>query len=113
MHAKIWIFDDELAIIGSANCNQRGWTHDSEVNAVLFEDVNPVGETFAQRLRMQLWVEHLNATPAAVRDGVTSAGLWTSSPPGARIRLYDPHADTDSLIKRAISFDIIDPAGPP
>jgi len=113
VHAKTWIFDDELAVIGSANCNQRGWTHDSEVGAVIFEDVNPSGETFAQRLRMQLWAEHLNVSPTVVSDGVASASLWTTPPPGARIRPYDPRADTDPFSDSLIPMGAIDPAGPP
>jgi len=38
VHAKMWIFDDELAVIGSANCNRRGWQSDSEANAFIFDD---------------------------------------------------------------------------
>lgn len=113
VHAKTWIFDDELAVIGSANCNQRGWTHDSEVDAVIFEDTNPNGETFAQRLRMQLWAEHLNTTPATVRDGIASASLWATPPPGAHIRPYNPLADTDPLSDAFIPIGAIDPVGPP
>ncbi|MBI2906443.1 MAG: peptidoglycan-binding protein [Chloroflexi bacterium] len=113
VHAKTWIFDDELAVIGSANCNQRGWTHDSELNAVIFEDRNPSGQTFAQRLRMALWAEHLNVSPGAVADGVASAPLWTAPPAGARIRPYDPRAGTDSWSARQIPWGVIDPAGPP
>ncbi|HEU4364164.1 MAG TPA: phospholipase D-like domain-containing protein [Candidatus Krumholzibacteria bacterium] len=113
VHAKIWVFDDELAVIGSANCNNRGWTHDSEVNAVLFEDVNPTGQTFAQRFRMALWAEHLNVTPSRVADGVASRSLWTTPPPGARVRPYNPRAGTDPLTQRLIPMGMIDPdAGP-
>jgi phosphatidylserine/phosphatidylglycerophosphate/cardiolipin synthase-like enzyme/outer membrane protein OmpA-like peptidoglycan-associated protein len=113
VHTKTWVFDDELAHIGSANCNRRGWEHDSEVNAVIFEDRNPTGPTFAQRLRMKLWAEHLNTTPAAVADGVASARLWLTPPAGARIRPYDPRAGTDSRLSRLIPWSVIDPSGPP
>ncbi len=113
IHAKTWVFDDELAVIGSANCNLRGWSHDSEANAVLFEDVNPSGETFAQRLRMALWAEHLNVAPSAVVDGVASASLWTPPPPGANILPYNPTADTDPFWHRAVDLDVIDPDGGP
>jgi phosphatidylserine/phosphatidylglycerophosphate/cardiolipin synthase-like enzyme len=112
VHAKLWIFDDELAVVGSANCNRRGWTHDSEANAVIFESANPRGLTFAQKLRMSLWAEHLNMPASSFRDGVTSAAHWLSPPAGARVRPYNPRAGSDPLGQRAISLNIIDPAGP-
>jgi phosphatidylserine/phosphatidylglycerophosphate/cardiolipin synthase-like enzyme len=59
VHSKTWIIDDELAIIGSANVNRRGWEYDSEVNAFIFDD-NDTNLTFAKDLRKKLWREHLN-----------------------------------------------------
>jgi phosphatidylserine/phosphatidylglycerophosphate/cardiolipin synthase-like enzyme len=112
VHSKCWVFDDELAVIGSANCNQRGWEHDSEADAILFEDRNPSGLTFAQRFRMALWAEHLNVPPSAVQDGVSSVSLWTSPPAGARIRPYDPRAGTASRTSSLVPWGVIDPAGP-
>ncbi|NJL86787.1 MAG: hypothetical protein HC886_13725 [Leptolyngbyaceae cyanobacterium SM1_1_3] len=99
VHAKIWVFDDELAVIGSANCNRRGWEHDSEVNAFIFDDRSPAagGQTFAQKLRQHLWAEHLNVSPAVVTDGVASARLWLSPPAGARIMPYNPTAARDRI----------------
>jgi phosphatidylserine/phosphatidylglycerophosphate/cardiolipin synthase-like enzyme len=99
VHAKTWVFDDELAVIGSANCNRRSWTHDSEVNAFVFDDAAvPAGTTtFAQQLRMQLWAEHLTVAPGAVTDGVASASLWLAPPAGAHIMPYNPTAGTDTL----------------
>lgn len=38
IHAKMFIMDDKFAIIGSANCNNRGYTHDSEVVAGIFDE---------------------------------------------------------------------------
>lgn len=38
VHPKCWVFDDELAVIGSANCNRRRWEHDSEIGAFVFDD---------------------------------------------------------------------------
>jgi phosphatidylserine/phosphatidylglycerophosphate/cardiolipin synthase-like enzyme len=38
IHSKIYVIDDELAIIGSANCSSRSMTHDSETAAVIFND---------------------------------------------------------------------------
>ncbi len=117
VHAKTWIVDDELAIIGSANCNQRGWTHDSEVNAVIFEAKNPEDKPFAQRVRMRLWMEHLNVPAASVEDGVAALSLWLRRPPGARICPYDPRAGTSRCAPSSpldcAPWTTIDPAGPP
>lgn len=113
VHSKCWIFDDELAMIGSANCNRRGYQHDSEVNAFIFDDP-PIGPstdiaragrewheqapglrpTFAQFLRARLWSEHLGVPLAAVRDGLTAAFLWRTAgrPASARIIDFDVSA---------------------
>jgi phosphatidylserine/phosphatidylglycerophosphate/cardiolipin synthase-like enzyme len=113
VHAKTWVFDDELAVIGSANCNQRGWTHDSEVNAVIFEQTDPSGLTFAQRLRMHLWAEHLNVPITGVQDPAVGAGLWSTPPAGAHIRPYNPTAGSDGLLSGLVPWTVIDPSGPP
>lgn len=42
VHSKCWVFDDELAVIGSANCNRRGYQHDSELDAFIWDDVSPL-----------------------------------------------------------------------
>jgi phosphatidylserine/phosphatidylglycerophosphate/cardiolipin synthase-like enzyme len=99
VHAKTWVFDDELAVIGSANCNKRGWESDSEVDAFIFDEpASPTSSspTFAQAVRMQLWAEHLNVPSSSLADGVASASHWLSPPSGARIARYNPTAGTDS-----------------
>ncbi|KAK7748633.1 hypothetical protein SLS53_000654 [Cytospora paraplurivora] len=74
IHSKILVADDRLAIIGSANLNDRSQlgTHDSEI-AVVIEDPTPVrsamaGEDwtaskFAASLRRQLFRKHLGLLP--------------------------------------------------
>ena len=51
VHAKMWIIDDEFAIIGSANCNRRSYAHDSEVMAGIYD----LERNFAKQLRIALW----------------------------------------------------------
>jgi phosphatidylserine/phosphatidylglycerophosphate/cardiolipin synthase-like enzyme len=102
VHAKSWVFDDELAVIGSANCNRRGYLHDSEVDAFIFDDppqqifvatreTEPAGElapfshTWAQSYRIALWKEHLGVPAAAVDDALVGALLWRVRPPTARV----------------------------
>jgi phosphatidylserine/phosphatidylglycerophosphate/cardiolipin synthase-like enzyme len=84
VHSKTWIFDDKFAIIGSANCNLRGYTHDSEVSAGIFDasSDDKLTYTFAHRLRMKLWAHHLGLDDpedeghAELADGVASADTW-------------------------------------
>lgn len=114
VHAKMWIMDDELAIIGSANCNRRGWSHDSEVIAAIYDGTPKTGGRlpFAQQLRMALWSRHLNVSPALVRDGVTSVRLWLTPLSGAWIRPYNQNAGKDPAKDSLIPWDsIIDPSG--
>jgi phosphatidylserine/phosphatidylglycerophosphate/cardiolipin synthase-like enzyme len=61
LHAQTWIFDDDLAYVGSANVNNRGLSSDSEI-AVLVCDKRQTARrlyNFAHGLRMQLRREHL------------------------------------------------------
>jgi phosphatidylserine/phosphatidylglycerophosphate/cardiolipin synthase-like enzyme/outer membrane protein OmpA-like peptidoglycan-associated protein len=92
VHSKSWVFDDELAVIGSANCNRRGYQHDSEVDAFIFDDTPRRSIlTFAQQYRMRLWKEHLGVPVRDVVDGVTSAALWRAPvrPSTARVIPFD------------------------
>jgi phosphatidylserine/phosphatidylglycerophosphate/cardiolipin synthase-like enzyme len=97
VHSKTWVFDDEFAVIGSANMCRRSMTHDSEVTAGVYD---PSAARMPHRLRQKLWAQALNPRPspwdwdwldhspsaamlAAVNDGLASAtggasgaGLW-------------------------------------
>ncbi len=53
IHSKIYIIDDDLAIVGSANCSSRSMTHDSETSAVIFNDPGS-SANFAKALRTKL-----------------------------------------------------------
>jgi phosphatidylserine/phosphatidylglycerophosphate/cardiolipin synthase-like enzyme len=114
VHAKTWIIDDEIAIIGSANCNRRGWSYDSEANAVIYDGPSAKSPPlpFAQRLRVALWSRHLNVAPPLVVDGVVSAPLWVKPPSGAWIRPYNQNAGKDPTSHKSIPWNtIIDPSG--
>lgn len=109
IHSKIFIMDDKFAIIGSANCNNRGYTHDSEVVAGIFDEAGNGTVHFAHELRMRLWAEHLNLKKAAVFDPIASASNWLKPPAKSSIALYDQNADTDQNL--TISDDVVDPFG--
>jgi phosphatidylserine/phosphatidylglycerophosphate/cardiolipin synthase-like enzyme len=49
IHSKLYIIDDDLVIIGSANCSSRSMTHDSETAAVIFNDPG-TRESFVSKL---------------------------------------------------------------
>jgi phosphatidylserine/phosphatidylglycerophosphate/cardiolipin synthase-like enzyme len=89
VHAKTWIFDDKFAIIGSANCNNRGYFSDSEVVAGI-SDKNAGGTRlwFAHRLRMALWMKHLDLAEKDVLDlDDTLVSKWKT--PTAKIDVLD------------------------
>jgi phosphatidylserine/phosphatidylglycerophosphate/cardiolipin synthase-like enzyme len=96
VHSKVYIMDDELAILGSANCNRRSLTYDSEVMAAICDQqvtqVYDYGYNFAHRLRIALWAEHLNMDTdegrAELADGVASVVHWAKPPSDARIAPY-------------------------
>lgn len=94
VHAKIWVFDDEMAIIGSANCNRRGLSSDSEANVCIL-DAPYEGDSIAKALRKRLWVEHLGVEAKDVDDPVKSAKLWQEKRKTSRVREYDPATAKD------------------
>jgi len=100
VHAKMFIFNDEYVIIGSANSNNRGYFYDSEVNAGI-ADLDWQAESgarggkwwfvelnLAHKLRIQLWAEHLRLQPDSLVDGVAAEVHWRHPPPHARIEPY-------------------------
>ncbi|WP_242138818.1 phospholipase D-like domain-containing protein [Sphingomonas sp. TREG-RG-20F-R18-01] len=93
VHAKTWVIDDELAIIGSANCNRRGYQHDSEVDAFMFGTTAGRGavNSLAQAYRIRLWREHLGLPATALVDGVKNADNWLKGirPATARVIEFD------------------------
>src|SRR5207249_2712906 len=66
VHAKLYIIDDEFAVVGSANCNRRGWEHDSELMVGIYDESTNghYALSFAHRLRIRLWARHLNMRSA-------------------------------------------------
>lgn len=106
VHSKMAVIDDQLAIIGSANCNHRGWETDSEL-VIATVDEHDSDMSTAKRLRMRLWEEHLGVAASAVTDAVAAKHLWDS---GAtrRVCRYDPRG-SDPLIDLGPSL-VADPA---
>jgi len=67
VHSKLLIVDDKVALIGSANINDRSFVgdRDSEI-AVVIEDQSP--NRYAHQLRKKLWCEHLGLTYPAQQE---------------------------------------------
>lgn len=111
VHAKTWMFDDEYAIIGSANVNRRGYTHDSEVDAGIVGAGTGSDLRFAHRLRVELWSLHLNVPPAAVIDGVASAALWLRPTGSGRVERHDETAGIERIHTDTSWDNLVDPDG--
>jgi hypothetical protein len=91
-HSKTWVFDDEFAVIASANCNRRSYSCDSEIGVGVADRPSTNGRVnFAHRLRMDLWLKHLNARPQGpspsrtlgdddVRHFAKASGHWDKAP---------------------------------
>lgn len=117
VHAKLYIVDDEYAIIGSAHVNNRSLTHDSEAICGISEGAPFVacGYDFAHRLRIKLWAEHLNMnTPeghAELADGAAASVHWKEIPDGAHVQMWDETVPFDTSGTDAVWNTGVDPVG--
>ncbi|GBG34460.1 Phospholipase D alpha 1 [Hondaea fermentalgiana] len=75
VHSKLLIVDDAVAVIGSANINQRSFdgSRDSEIGASMYEMSRIATESATPRglvygFRMSLWAEHLGGSIAEDED---------------------------------------------
>ena len=94
VHSKVMIVDDRVALIGSANINDRSLrgNRDSEM-AILIGGGKPVASTmagnpwvaseFVLRLRFRLWCAHLGLPPSALARLLTPAKETPTSLPDA------------------------------
>jgi phosphatidylserine/phosphatidylglycerophosphate/cardiolipin synthase-like enzyme len=86
VHSKLWIIDDQLVIVGSANAFRRSLYTDGELSiAVLDED--QTAANVAVRFRCQLWAEHCGLTAEADRASFVALDsalkIWDPSWGGA------------------------------
>src|SRR5262249_11142402 len=79
VQAKMALIDGAQMLIGSANCNNRGWETDSELVVATFQDATGQASV-GGRLRMQLWAHHLGVDRGAVADPIASRKLWDGAP---------------------------------
>ena len=79
VHSKSWLFDDELLVVGSANCNRRGYSHDSELDFAVYD----VEKAAIRELRTKIWLRRLNTETVTkplgdcdVQDFLSAARYW-------------------------------------
>jgi phosphatidylserine/phosphatidylglycerophosphate/cardiolipin synthase-like enzyme len=83
LHSKMWIFDDTMAVIGSANFNRRGLSHDGELGVGVL-DMESTTRGWVRDLRKRLWLKHLPTsgrpvTPEQVDDFEQGRALWVDN----------------------------------
>ena len=104
MHAKTLIVDDEIAIIGSANVNQRSFTNDSETSVVVFDDNAKTDNNFARVFRLKSWEEYVrNTMPRSGYQGwVTFSDAINGGKTNFEVTKYvrDAQDDLDVRINR-------------
>jgi phosphatidylserine/phosphatidylglycerophosphate/cardiolipin synthase-like enzyme len=79
-HSKTWIFDDLFLVSGSANCNRRGYSHDSELDIGVYDQ----SQRFVRDLRVRIWARRLNVEgmrrspiqPQELMDFLSAAKFW-------------------------------------
>jgi phospholipase D1/2 len=105
VHSKLLIVDDAIAILGSANINDRSLNGngDTELAAVIVDDasasMSDVGQgikvitrKFAKDLRMRLWEKHLGMSVDQQTTGVSKQ----SAPSGINL---DHPLDVDTIVR--------------
>ena len=65
VHAKLGIVDDRWLTVGSANLNDHSLFNDTELNVVTHD------ASLARRTRLNLWAEHLEASPQELEGDPT------------------------------------------
>ncbi len=93
IHSKVWVFDDQLAIVGSANVNRRGFSHDSEAG-IAFGDRD--GSRLVPLFRQGLWSLALGPhAPPPSTAPAKALPVWKAPPPTANVITWDPATGSD------------------
>ena len=80
VHSKMAVIDDDLLLVGSANCNHRGWEPTASSSSPAFWHVALNEFSTAHKLRMQLAAEHLREPVDILRDPIASRSMWDTAP---------------------------------
>ena len=87
VHSKTMIFDDECAVIGTANADDRGYSFDTEIVSCITDDVfgRASGQLFARDLRLNLWHKHLGLPQSKLIDWSAAFNFWKKPPSSAMV----------------------------
>jgi phosphatidylserine/phosphatidylglycerophosphate/cardiolipin synthase-like enzyme len=87
VHSKTQIYDDDCAIIGSCNVDDRGYSYDTEIVACITEDPlgRAAGSHFARDLRIALWHKHLGVPHAQLTNWTKGLQFWLKPPASAMV----------------------------
>ncbi|WP_433463408.1 phospholipase D-like domain-containing protein [Spirillospora sp. CA-128828] len=87
VHAKTCLIDDEFAVIGTVNVDDRGYTFDSEIVAGITDDMigRMSGRRFARDLRVNLWHKHLAVPHTRLATWESGLKIWQKPPPEAMV----------------------------
>jgi phosphatidylserine/phosphatidylglycerophosphate/cardiolipin synthase-like enzyme len=107
VHSKLWICDDDFVVVGSANCDDRGYTYDSEIMAGITEEPlqRAAGARFARDLRIALWHKHLGVPHAQLADFTKGLAQWIQPMPASMVVDVSDLQDSPLLGKKLIRDD--------
>jgi phosphatidylserine/phosphatidylglycerophosphate/cardiolipin synthase-like enzyme len=107
VHAKIVLADDDFAVIGTANADDRGYTFDTEVVAGITDDPlgKAAGQSFTEDLRVALWNKHLGVQFARLNDWSAGLAIWLSPPASSMVADASPLEDSPLLGSKPVLRD--------
>jgi phosphatidylserine/phosphatidylglycerophosphate/cardiolipin synthase-like enzyme len=116
LHSKMWLFDDTMVVIGSANFNRRGLSHDGEL-AIGVVDLEDPKRGWVRALRKRLWLKHLPSKTRPVNsdqvdDFETGRALWVDTADTLLFRM-DTEAGESSQPDKLILCDDTTPSSGP
>jgi phosphatidylserine/phosphatidylglycerophosphate/cardiolipin synthase-like enzyme len=112
VHAKLMLVDDELALVGTANVNQRSMANDSEIHLAVVESEG----TFAHELRKALWQHHLEVPGRVLEHYFTACAVFKRqvAAGGGRVRPFSTAAPGAPPFGHEQIIAALDPySGPP
>lgn len=92
LHAKLIIVDDIIASVGSVNCSNRSWFHDTEISAIIKTENSEIDKkkSLALLLRLERWKRHLQINSSdilRISDGVAK---WKTLSSSALVKRWIP-----------------------